>query len=66
MVVKIMVPFGVLSIIRHLVFSDPKRDQSFDNHPHGCFYTLGGPLKGAVGLLARGSGVDIRLVQTGS
>ena len=25
MVVKIMVPFGVLSIVRHLVFRGPKR-----------------------------------------
>ena len=33
-VVKTMVPFWVLNIIRHLVFRDPKRDHSFDNHPH--------------------------------
>ena len=32
-VVKIMVPFWVLSIIRHLVFRDPKGHHSFDNHP---------------------------------
>ena len=29
----IMVPFWALSIIRHLVFRDPKEDHSFDNHP---------------------------------
>ena len=33
-VVKIMVPFWVLSIIRHLVFRDPKRGHNFDNHPY--------------------------------
>ena len=27
-----MVPFGVLSIIRHLVFRGPSRD-NFDKHP---------------------------------
>ena len=32
-VVKIMVPFRILSIIRHLVFRGPKGDQNFDNHP---------------------------------
>ena len=32
-VVKIMVPFGVLRIVRHLYLRDPKRDHNFDNHP---------------------------------
>ena len=36
-VVRIMVPFWVLSIVRHLVFRGPKRDRNFDNHP--CTYT---------------------------
>ena len=31
-VVKIMVPFGVLN----LIFKDPKRDHNFDNHPNGA------------------------------
>ena len=34
-VVKIMVPFWVPSIIRHLLFRVPKRDPNFDNHPIG-------------------------------
>ena len=33
-VVKIMVPFWVLSIIRHLVFRIPKREHNFENHPY--------------------------------
>ena len=34
-VVKIMVPFRVLSIIRHLVFrGSNKKDNYFDNHPN--------------------------------
>ena len=31
-VVKIMVPFWIPIIIRHLVFRVPKRDHNFDNH----------------------------------
>ena len=35
LVVKIMVPFWVPIIIRHLLFRVPKkRDPNFDNHPH--------------------------------
>ena len=37
--VKIMVPFWVLAIIRHLVFGDPKGDHNFDNHAY-TLYTL--------------------------
>ena len=33
MVVKIMVPFGVPIIVRHLLFRYPQRDPNFDNHP---------------------------------
>ena len=33
-VVKIMVPFGVPIIIRHLLFRVPTRDHNFDNHPY--------------------------------
>ena len=33
-VVKIVVPFWVLSIIRHRVLRGPKRDPDFDNHPY--------------------------------
>ena len=33
-VVKIVVPFWVLKILRHLVFRGPKRGPYFDNHPH--------------------------------
>ena len=32
-VVKIMVPFWVPNIVRHLIFRVPKRDHNFDNHP---------------------------------
>ena len=32
--VKIMVPFWIPSIVRHLIFRVPKRDHNFDNHPH--------------------------------
>ena len=32
MVVKIMVPFWVPIIVRHLIFRVPKRDHNFDNH----------------------------------
>ena len=32
-VVEIMVPFWVLSKIRHLVFRGPKGNHHFDNHP---------------------------------
>ena len=36
MVVKVRVPFLVLSIVRHLLFRlYPKRDPNFDNHPYG-------------------------------
>ena len=35
-VVKIMVPFGVPDIVRHLLFRVPKkRDHNFDHHPYG-------------------------------
>ena len=34
-VVKIMVPFWIPTIIRHLIFRAPKRDHNFDNHPYG-------------------------------
>ena len=33
-VVKIMVPFWVPNIVRHLT-GFPKRDHNFDNHPYG-------------------------------
>ena len=33
-IIKMMVPFWVLAIIRHLVFRGPKRDHDFDNHPY--------------------------------
>ena len=34
-VVKIMVPFWIPIIIRHLIFRVPKKiDHNFDNHPH--------------------------------
>ena len=33
-VVKIMVPFWVPIIIRHLLFRYPKRDLNFDNYPY--------------------------------
>ena len=33
-VVKIMVPFWVLIIIRHLLFGVPQRGPNFDNHPY--------------------------------
>ena len=33
LVVKIMVPFWVPIIVRHLIFRVPKRDHNFDNHP---------------------------------
>ena len=34
-VVKIMVPFWIPSIIRHLVYRGPKKgDHNFDNHPY--------------------------------
>ena len=32
--VKIMVPFWVPNIVRHLLFRVPKRDPSFENHPY--------------------------------
>ena len=32
--VKIMVPFGIPIIMRHVIFRVPKRDHNFDNHPH--------------------------------
>ena len=32
-VVKIMVPFWVPNIVRHLIFRVPKWDHNFDNHP---------------------------------
>ena len=33
-VVKIMVPFCISTIIRHLIFRVPKRKHNFDNHPY--------------------------------
>ena len=33
MVVRILVPFWIPIIIRHLIFRVPKRDHNFDNHP---------------------------------
>ena len=33
-VVRIMVPFWIPIIIRHLIFRDPKRDHNVDNHPY--------------------------------
>ena len=32
-VVKMMVPFWIPIIIRHLILGYPKRDHKFDNHP---------------------------------
>ena len=40
-VVKIMVPFWIPIIIRHLIFRDPKRDHNFDNHPYSGSPVLG-------------------------
>ena len=44
--VKIMVPFWVPIITRHLVFRVSKRDSNFDNHPHDrtmcCLGATGG------------------------
>ena len=40
-VVKIRIPFWVLTIIRHLVFRVPKRDHNFDNN-YPCSLTLKG------------------------
>ena len=34
LVVKSMVPFWVLSIIRHYYLGDPEGDHNFDNHPY--------------------------------
>ena len=34
MVVKIMGPFWIPVIIRHLIFRVPKRDHNLDNHPY--------------------------------
>ena len=34
-VVKIMVPFWVPNVVRHLLFRVPKRDPNFDNYPCG-------------------------------
>ena len=39
-VVKIMVPFWVLVIIRHLLFRVPKSELNFDNHPHAGQFGL--------------------------
>ena len=40
-VVKIMVPFWVPVIVRHLILRVPKkRDHNFDNHPCECTYVL--------------------------
>ena len=36
-VVKIMLPFWIHTVIRHLNFSVPKRDYNFDNHPCGMY-----------------------------
>ena len=33
-VVKIVVPFWIPIVIRHLIFGVSKKDQNFDNHPH--------------------------------
>ena len=33
-VVKIMVPFWVMNMTRHLISRDPKGDHHFDKHPH--------------------------------
>ena len=38
-VVKIMVPFWIPTVIRHLIFKYLKWDNNFDNHP----YTYQGP-----------------------
>ena len=38
--VNIMVLFWILSIVRHTVFRDPKRDHNFDNHPYQWFNLL--------------------------
>ena len=35
-VVKMMVPFWIPIVIRHLIFRGPKRDHNFDNHPLGA------------------------------
>ena len=34
MVVKIMIPFWIPIIIRHLILWVPKKDHNFDNHPY--------------------------------
>ena len=33
-VFKMMVPFWIPIIIRHLIFRVPKRDHKIDNHPY--------------------------------
>ena len=33
-VVKIMDPFWIPIIIRHLIFRVPKKDHNFENHPY--------------------------------
>ena len=37
-VVKIMVPFWMPTVIRHLIFRHSKRDHDFDNHPYNPLY----------------------------
>ena len=55
-VVKIMVPFWVLSIIRHLLFRGPKRDHNLDNHPcvscDSAFHAISGVAGRVAGKLA--------------
>ena len=36
-VVKVIVPFWIPIIIRHLIFRVPTRNHNFDNHPYTCF-----------------------------
>ena len=38
MVVKIEVPFGALSIIRHLMDMVPKKRANFGNDPYGSYW----------------------------
>ena len=41
-VVKIMVPFWVPIILRHLIFRVPKKGHNFDNHPYLLLRNLTG------------------------
>ena len=65
-VVKMMVPFGVLSVIRHLVCRDPEGDHNFDNHPYALspmIYTMAHiPLKRAGLPRVRLFGLRLRLL----